>query len=97
MSVGTLGGASANIYTLFVLAGCSLCCYVGLYQTSSKNEDHLTTTTPLAVQVLGLVVSVASVSVPGRFDSDIDPKAGFGFPWPTLFSPAGFAFAVSDE
>ena len=44
------------------------------------------------LQVLGLIASIASVSIPGRFDDDGDVL--FSSPWPTLFSPAGYAFAI---
>ena len=44
-------------------------------------------------QLAGFLINVASVSLPGRFDSEVDPK-NMAFPWPTLFSPAGFAFAI---
>ena len=36
------------------------------------------------------------MSVPGRFDSDVEAGTNLSsqFPWPTLFSPAPFAFAI---
>lgn len=43
------------------------------------------------LQVFGLLISVASVTVPGRFDEEGDIEA---VPWPTLISPAGYAFAI---
>lgn len=47
----------------------------------------------VSYHVIGLAINVFAVSVPGRFDSDADP-ASMNFPWPTLFAPAGFAFAI---
>ena len=38
-------------------------------------------------------INVVSVAIPGRFDSDVTPDR-MDFPWPTLFAPAGFAFAI---
>ena len=43
--------------------------------------------------VVAFVINVAAVAVPGRFDSDVTPER-MDFPWPTLFAPAGFAFAI---
>merc|ERR1740122_936921 len=60
-------------------------------------QVHLATSPPSAssgvrLQCLGMLVNVVSVSIPGRFDSEPDildsPR------WPTLLSPAGFAFAI---
>lgn len=42
---------------------------------------------------LAVLINVISVSIDGRFDSDADPTT-MSFPWPTLFAPAGFAFAI---
>lgn len=42
---------------------------------------------------LAMLINLISVSIDGRFDSDADP-ATMSFPWPTLFAPAGFAFAI---
>ena len=39
-----------------------------------------------------LAINILGVSVPGRFDSD--PAVLSASPWPTIFSPAGFAFAI---
>ena len=44
-------------------------------------------------QFVGFAINIVSVAVPGRFDSDVDP-VNMTFPWPTLFAPAGFAFAI---
>ena len=43
--------------------------------------------------IFAMVVNLVTVSVPGRFDSDIEP-GNMSFPWPTVFSPAGFALCV---
>ncbi len=71
--------------TLLVLAGLSCC--VALAASSRTVEVP-----PKFLQVFGLVVSIASVAVPGRFDDEADVL--FSSPWPTLFSPAGYAFAI---
>jgi hypothetical protein len=42
--------------------------------------------------VLALALNVLAVSIPGRFDADRDVLTKS--PWPTLFNPAGFAFAI---
>ena len=47
----------------------------------------------IVYQVVGFLINIVSVSIPGRFDSDVDPT-NMTFPWPTLFAPAGFAFAI---
>ena len=44
-------------------------------------------------QIAGFLINLGSVSLPGRFDSDVNPES-MVFPWPTLVSPAGFAFAI---
>ena len=43
--------------------------------------------------VMALAVNVFVVSLPGRFDASEDILTAP--PWPTLFNPAGFAFAAS--
>lgn len=45
-------------------------------------------------QVLGLGINVITVSIPGRFDSDVEATSNMAFPWPTLLAPAGYAFAI---
>jgi hypothetical protein len=78
----TLGmGASACI-----LAGAALCVY-------NANRSDSLPTSGLMYQIAGFLVNLGSVSLPGRFDSDVNP-ATMVFPWPTLVSPAGFAFAI---
>ena len=40
---------------------------------------------------LALTINILAVAIDGRFDSEGDLTK---LPWPTLFSPAGFAFAI---
>ena len=42
--------------------------------------------------VVALAINVVAVSLPGRFDGSEDILTSP--PWPTLFNPAGFAFAI---
>lgn len=46
---------------------------------------------PSACCLLAFVLNVATVSLPGRFDSNAEDMS---MPWPTIFSPAGFTFAI---
>ena len=78
---------SASAATLFILSGATMCAVF------SMRASDAASTYPLLLQFLGLAVNVASVSVPGRFDSDVD-ASNMMFPWPSLFTPAGFAFAI---
>ena len=71
--------------TLLILLGCCVLCVLSAQRAHDAHGWR--------TQALGLVVSIASVAIPGRFDSDVDP-ANMSFPWPTLFAPAGFAFAI---
>jgi len=48
----------------------------------------------LLLHSAGMLVNIIFVAIPGRFDSDIDDPQTMVFPWPTLLSPAGFAFAI---
>ena len=66
---------------------CALLCVYNAWRSDSLPSSGL------ALHLAGFLVNVVSVAVPGRFDSDVDPKS-MNFPWPTLFSPAGFAFAI---
>eukprot|EP00966_Prymnesium_polylepis_P097736 2263722-Prymnesium_polylepis.1 len=68
-----------------LLLGAAVCLYL-----AGRPGKQLSERTGCA---LALAVNVVSVSLPGRFDSDVDP-GHMSFPWPTLFSPAGFAFAI---
>lgn len=72
-------------------AACIMLCAVLCIYNAVRVSDH--PPSGLAYQLVGFLVNVISVSIPGRFDSDVDPKS-MSFPWPTLFSPAGFAFAI---
>jgi hypothetical protein len=67
--------------------GAGLCVCLALRSSDSARRS------PQALQVIGFAINVVSVSIPGRFDSDIEP-GNMSFPWPTLVSPAGFAFAI---
>ena len=49
---------------------------------------------PLHYQFAGFAINVLSVVIPGRFDSDVEATSTMSFPWPTLLSPAGYAFAI---
>jgi hypothetical protein len=43
---------------------------------------------------LALAVNIGAVSLGGRFDSQAASSGGGSAKWPTLFAPAGFAFAI---
>lgn len=77
--------ASASATAL--LAGAALCILVATYKAESQRMSSW------RLQALGFAINIISVSIPGRFDSDIEP-GNMNFPWPTLVSPAGFAFAI---
>lgn len=76
-------GASA------VLLGVALCIFhaVKPHKLPSRSGS-------LALHSAGMLVNIITVVIPGRFDSDVDDPQDMVFPWPTLLSPAGFAFAI---
>ena len=76
---------SSPMATLLILIGLGYC--ITLSTTSRSVEVP-----SKYLQIAGLVVNIASVAVPGRFDDDANML--ISSPWPTLFSPAGFAFAI---
>ena len=76
---------SSPIATLLILIGLGYCITLS---TSSRSVE----VPSKFLQIAGLVVNIASVAVPGRFDDDANML--ISSPWPTLFSPAGFAFAI---
>ena len=81
--------AAATAATTILLLGAVCCIFLSGRLVGITNR-----LSPSAACALAFALNVASVSVPGRFDSDIEPGDMQAFPWPTLFSPAGFAFAI---
>lgn len=69
-----------------ILFGALLCAVLA----SSHRKLHAVSAR--SFQVIGMAVNIVSVSLPGRFDGDANVL--LQSPWPTLFSPAGFAFAI---
>mmetsp|Transcript_15434 Transcript_15434/g.49693 ORF Transcript_15434/g.49693 Transcript_15434/m.49693 type:complete len:309 (-) Transcript_15434:168-1094(-) len=69
-----------------IFCGAAACVTAALRNTPAPGKGGL------GLQIGGLIVSVVSVALPGRFDSDADVLVRS--PWPTLFNPAGFAFAI---
>ena len=78
----TLG---ADARTAVLLAGVASC--TTLACTSPKLPLG-----PASGYALALLINLAAVSIPGRFDGD--PKILAAPPWPTLLNPAGWAFAI---
>ena len=89
-TVATEHSLAVNAASAAILAATTLCIYIAL----RTRKTQLLGFAPWKTQVLGFVINILSVSIPGRFDSDVEPGDTLRFPWPTLLNPAGFAFAI---
>ena len=78
----------ATVNAAVILTGACLCVYNSFLPNVAPPQN------PLVFQTIGFLVNLVSVSLPGRFDSDVEEMNNNTFPWPTLFAPAGFAFAI---
>jgi hypothetical protein len=74
--------------TILIASGALLCIL------AANRTQGTAAARPLLMQFLGFAINAVSVSVPARFDSDVQATSTMQFPWPTLLSPAGFAFAI---
>lgn len=92
-TVATEHSLAVNAASAAILAGTALCIYFAL-RTELPRKTQPLGFAPWKTQALGFVINILSVSIPGRFDSDIEPGDTLQFPWPTLLNPAGFAFAI---
>lgn len=72
-----------------IFCGAAACVTAALRNTPAPGKSGL------GLQIGGLVVSVVSVALPGRFDSDADVLVRS--PWPTLFNPAGSTRPISQR
>lgn len=71
------------LLTATLLLGACCCLWNALSQRSLRGWRR--------PYVLALTINVLAVAIDGRFDSEGDLTK---LPWPTLFSPAGWAFAI---
>ena len=77
----------ATVNAAVILTGACLCVYNSFLPNVAPPQN------PLVFQTIGFLVNLVSASLPDA-DSDVEEMNNNTFPWPTLFAPAGFAFAI---